>query len=448
MEEVTTWGPRATPPHHNQARRRQGIGTRVWLMISDTGDSRLDEVSKHQIMRRTGLPARDLRALDPVLSYPSSIFGRERAIVVNLEHIKAIITATEVLMINCSNPLVVEFVEDLSHRIAGAFQKAKESNDPYLGGEEKTTHRHGISPKPLIKRKSGGLGKAIDALNVAIKGSIGKNTVDASSIPRSGPISLPFEFRALEACLESACRCLEIETQTLEQEAYPALDQLTSQISTLILDRVRQIKSRLVAISGRVQKVRDQLENLLDDDDDMAEMYLTEKLKLSMEQGLSMRNSLRTSMRTEPEDHLVDVDEMEDEEDSKSFVYSDSYTYVKPNIEELEMLLEAYFAQVEGISQKLSAMSEYVGDTEDYINIMLDDKQNQLLQMGVMLSTANMIMNGGIVVCGIFGMNIHIPLFDGENRQFLETAFGTTFGCIITYLLAICWGRKKYLLSF
>lgn len=89
--------------------------------------------------------------------------------------------------------------------------KAKESNDPYLGGEEKTTHRHGISPKPLIKRKSGGLGKAIDALNVATKGSIGKNTVDASSIPRSGPISLPFEFRALEACLESACRCLEIE---------------------------------------------------------------------------------------------------------------------------------------------------------------------------------------------------------------------------------------------
>ena len=42
---------------------------------------------------------------------------------------------------------------------------------------------------------------------------------------------------------------------TLEQEAYPALDELTSKISTLNLERVRQIKSRLVAISGRVQKV-------------------------------------------------------------------------------------------------------------------------------------------------------------------------------------------------
>ena len=45
------------------------------------------------------------------------------------------------------------------------------------------------------------------------------------------------------------------QTQTLEQEAYPALDELTSNISTLNLERVRQIKSRLVAISGRVQKV-------------------------------------------------------------------------------------------------------------------------------------------------------------------------------------------------
>lgn len=49
------------------------------------------------------------------------------------------------------------------------------------------------------------------------------------------------------------------QTQTLEDEAYPALDELTSQISTLNLERVRQIKSRLVAISGRVQKVNDNL---------------------------------------------------------------------------------------------------------------------------------------------------------------------------------------------
>ncbi|KAE8667886.1 hypothetical protein F3Y22_tig00112354pilonHSYRG00066 [Hibiscus syriacus] len=77
----------------------------------------------------------------------------------------------------------------------------------------------------------------------------------------------PFEFVALEACLEAACCCLENEAKTLELEAHPALDKLTSKISTLNLERVRQIKSRLVAIIGRVQKVRDELEHLLDDDE-------------------------------------------------------------------------------------------------------------------------------------------------------------------------------------
>ncbi|KAJ4833513.1 hypothetical protein Tsubulata_030045, partial [Turnera subulata] len=66
-----------------QTTRRKGIGVRTWLVVSETGQSRLEEVGRHFIMKRTGLPARDLRALDPLLSYPSSILGRERAIVVN-----------------------------------------------------------------------------------------------------------------------------------------------------------------------------------------------------------------------------------------------------------------------------------------------------------------------------------------------------------------------------
>ena len=97
--------------------RRKGIGVRTWMVVSETGESRLEEVEKQYIMRRTGLPARDLRVLDPLLSHPSSILGRERAIVVNLEHIKAIITAKEVLMINSSNPLFIRFLQDLQARL-------------------------------------------------------------------------------------------------------------------------------------------------------------------------------------------------------------------------------------------------------------------------------------------------------------------------------------------
>uniref|UniRef100_A0A6N2MME1 Uncharacterized protein n=1 Tax=Salix viminalis TaxID=40686 RepID=A0A6N2MME1_SALVM len=53
-----------------------------------------------------------------------------------------------------------------------------------------------------------------------------------------GPLKLPWKLLAAE----------------LEIEAYPLLDELTSKISTLNLERVRRLKSRLVALTRRVQK--------------------------------------------------------------------------------------------------------------------------------------------------------------------------------------------------
>ncbi|KAL8096441.1 magnesium transporter MRS2-F-like [Apium graveolens] len=407
--------PTRTAAIHAAPARRKGIGTRVWLVVSESGESHVEEVGKHSIMRRTGLPARDLRVLDPMLSYPSTILGRERAIVVNLEHIKAIITAAEILMINSTNPLVVQFVVDLQERVSTPSDRVN-----YPEQVEGDLQAKGRATLPSNFKK--------DDPNATVLSPAG-----------GGPKILPFEFKALEVCLESACRCLESETQTLEDEAYPALDELTSQISTLNLERVRQIKSRLVAISGRVQKVRDELEHLLDDDNDMAEMYLTEKLAESSREEMSLRE--------EPGIEEVPIDDQryEESEAEQSENNSNISTVLKPNIEELESLLEAYFAQIDGVSQKLANMNEYVDDTEDFINIMLDDKQNQLLQMGVMLSTGNMILNAGIVVVGLFGMNIHIELYLGQPKQFWETALGTVGGCLALYLIAIGWGKKRNL---
>ncbi|KAK6925702.1 LOW QUALITY PROTEIN: hypothetical protein RJ641_007421 [Dillenia turbinata] len=382
-------------------------------MAGDFGGRRVPfPGGKHSIMKHTGLPHHDLRVLDPMLSYPSSILGRERAIVINFEHIKAIITAKEVLMLNSTNPLVALFVDDLRHRVLSS----------------------GLWPKQIDIES-----------NVAW--ALGRDGSDVDDIPHSkgdelettGPKVLPFEFRALEACLDSTCRCLESETQSLEEEAYPALDGLTSKISTLNLERVRQIKSRLVAISGRVRKVRDEIEHLLDDDNDMAEMYLTEKLD-----GQSLK---QTSPSGDSYNDKFQADDEGVGEDSNAEHNSEISTTTKPNIEELEMLLEAYFVQIDGTLQKLSTLSEYVDNTEDCINIMLDDKQNQLLQVGVMLSTANMIINAGIVAVGLFGMNITISLFSAPTIKFWETALGTIVACIALYLIAFGWAKKKNLLD-
>ncbi|KAL8139727.1 hypothetical protein V2J09_005748 [Rumex salicifolius] len=419
--------------------RKKGIGVRAWLMLDSTGQAQVVEAGKHAIMRRTGLPARDLRILDPLLSYPSTVLGRERAIVINLEHIKAIITAQEVLLLNSRDPSVTPFVEELQRRLLRLHQASENQ------GENKQDF------------------KSPDGVKV-----------------------LPFEFIALEACLEAACSSLDSEARTLEQEAHPALDKLTSKISTLNLERVRQIKSRLVAITGRVQKasVRDELEHLLDDDEDMAEMYLTEKLAENLDSsslssvddhdddGIPQSKSVgrmppEISSEANEASDLYDGDHLNPSNLEKGGFYGPSNIGRESrgtrtsttrsaiskqlDVEELEMLLEAYFVQIDGTLNKLTTLREYVDDTEDYINIMLDDKQNHLLQMGVMLTTATLVVSAFVVVAGIFGMNIHISLFNEEElgkHKFWWTVGGGTAGSIFLYIAAIAWCKHKRLLEF
>ncbi|KAI8532149.1 hypothetical protein RHMOL_Rhmol11G0191100 [Rhododendron molle] len=361
------------PPPHQASRRTTNIATKPWLVMSAFGKSRVEEAGKHHIRRRTGIPARDMRILDPALSYPSSVLGRERAIVVNLENVKAIITASEMLLLNPRDPSLSPFVSDLEHKLCNLGNSNTRSNGNE--GIEKSTE-----DSPTFLSKNGGTSRV-----------------------------LPFEFKVLEICLKFVCKCLESEASTLEQEAYPALDELSVSVSTLNLQRVRIIKSRLVALSARVQKVRDELEQLLDDDMDMAEID---------EDGGSSRSS------------------------------SADLSGQKPKVEELEMLLEAYFAQLEGSLSKLSTMREYVNDTEDYINIILDEKQNQLLQTGVVMSTAIMLLSIGIVIAGIFGMNIGTSLFDeGVPMQFNMTTFGIVAGILVLFTVAVLSIKKKGLLG-
>jgi Mg2+ and Co2+ transporter CorA len=451
----------AVPGH-----RKKGTGVRAWMVVDSTGQAEVIEAGKHAIMRRTGLPARDLRILDPQLSYPSTVLGRERAIVINLEHIKAIITAQEVLLLNSRDPSVTPVVEELQRRLMRHYHAttAQELN----GDDSNWSNLYD-------------LGEAQSRTGSPLNFSPGKQ---ALLDDQDGMKVLPFEFVALEACLEAACSFLENEAKTLELEAHPALDKLTSKISTLNLERVRQIKSRLVAITGRVQKVRDELEHLLDDDEDMAEMYLTEKLvqqhlENSSASSLSENDNMDDEvLRSEMDDRIAAEisspvgsatykGELQNINNSQEQAFglakalsrdshgihtstTHSATGKHLDVEELEMLLEAYFVQIDGTLNKLSTLREYVDDTEDYINIMLDDKQNHLLQMGVMLTTATLVLSAFVVVAGIFGMNITIELFDDKESgmpRFLWTVGGSCTGSIFLYVIAIAWCKHKRLLE-
>ncbi|CAL5199715.1 unnamed protein product [Lathyrus oleraceus] len=400
--------------------KKRGQGLKSWIRVDTSGNSQVMEVDKFTMMRRCDLPARDLRLLDPVFVYPSTILGREKAIVVNLEQIRCIITADEVLLLNSLDKYVLQYVIDLQRKL--------------------TTTGAG---------EVGDVGEVWQSDNSDMNQRRGNRNFE-NLYSNTSPDYLPFEFRALEVALEAACTFLDTQAAELEIEAYPLLDELTSKISTLNLERVRRLKSRLVALTRRVQKVRDEIEQLMDDDGDMAEMYLTEK-KSRMEMSFYGDQSMIGYRSADGASISAPVSPVSSPPDSRRLDKSLSMARSRhesmrstesntENIEELEMLLEAYFVVIDSSLNKLTSLKEYIDDTEDFINIQLDNVRNQLIQFELLLTTATFVVAIFGVVAGVFGMNFEIPLFDVPSAfQWVLIITGVVGVCIFS---AFVWFFK------
>ncbi|XP_038875645.1 magnesium transporter MRS2-2-like [Benincasa hispida] len=374
--------------------KKKKQSSRNWILLDCTGQGTVLDVDKHAIMLRVQIHARDLRILDPLLSYPSTILGRERAIVLNLEHIKAIITAEEVLLRDPTDEHVIPVVEELQRRLppSNAFQfQVQGDGKEYQGGQQD-----------------------------------GEAEEDDS----------PFEFRALEVALEAICSFLAARTTELETAAYPALDELTAKISSRNLDRVRKLKSAMTRLTARVQKVRDELEQLLDDDDDMADLYLSRKMSSSSPvSGSGHANWF-------PASPTIGSKISRASRASIATVRGD-----EDDIEELEMLLEAYFMQIDGTLNKLTTLREYIDDTEDYINIQLDNHRNQLIQLELFLSSGTVCLSIYSLVSAIFGMNIPYTWNDDHGYMFKWVVIVSGVACAVLFVTIIYYARYKGLVG-
>lgn len=372
------------------------VAARKWVKVDKSGTSSIIQAEKNELTHQLGVQLRDLRVLDPYLaaSYPSAILSRDRALVVNLEHIKCIIATDYVLVTNAEDDTVLAFVEELQRRCAscidsdGVKQNASQS-----------------SP---------------DLVVLSDKGDMTKENMFPF-------LEIPFELRVLEVVLESVCTHLERLTSELEAAAHPALDALTNKVSTHNLERVRRIKNRMVRLNTRVETIHELLEKLLDDDSDMKDINLTAK-QLDMKRTLSLqRNSLQAGQPpsspfgAEPEDDDADV-------------------------QEVEMVLETYFMHIDNTYNKLQTLTEYIDDTEDYINIELDNQRNQLIRIELVLTAATFAVAIIGSIAGIFGMNLNNGHEDSHALFLVVTIVGTV-GALLVFAAVIAYCRHKKLLA-
>jgi hypothetical protein len=196
------------------------------LMLSDFGDScelLTTEVLVQWLVlacrevcfffHRSILECRESYLLSVRLTLDFACFAaREKAMVINLEFIRAIVTADEVLLLEPLAQEVIPFIDKLRRHF------------------------------PL------------KSVEVDI-GATQVGNVDGNHAKTGAECGLPFESQVLELALEAVCLSFHSSLADLNRHAIFVLDELTKNVSTRNLERVRSLKSNLTSLLAGVHKV-------------------------------------------------------------------------------------------------------------------------------------------------------------------------------------------------
>lgn len=198
--------------------------------------------------------------------------------------------------------------------------------------------------------------------------------------------NLPYEFRALEAIFVFALTNLTSEMKVLLS--------LTQEVLADLDHNITRDKLRLLLIQNKKLKVfykkcvlvRDMLDDLLEQDDMLCDMYLTD--------------------------------------------WKSGIVRIEDDHSEIEMLLETYHNHVDEIVQRTENTISNVRTTEEIINIILDSNRNQLMLLNIKMGVGMFSLGGAIFVGSLYGMNL-------EN--FIEeTDYGYAVATIVG-LLSTVW---------
>nr|TKV98314.1 hypothetical protein SEVIR_9G551800v2 [Setaria viridis] len=334
--------PLAPPAPHFAGRRRNKAPARLWMRMDRWGGCEVFMCDKAFVVERSGVHTRELRVIGPLLSRYPSILAREKAMVINLEFIRAIVTADEVLLLEPLAQEVIPFIDKL---------------------------RHHFPLKSMV----------VDV------GATQVDNLDGKHAQTGAECELPFEFQVLELALEAVCSSFRSSLSDLNRHAVFVLDELTKNVSTRNLERVRSLKSNLTSLLAGVHKVRDEVEYLLDHNENMAQ------LPLSWKQA--------------------------------------------KNQQDQALLVSA-------------AVREYIVDTEDYINIQLDNQRNQLIQFHLALIIVSFGIAINTLIAASFAMNL--PHNGDENTAvgpFWPFVGATSSFCLLVVIVLFTYAWRNRLLG-
>jgi magnesium transporter len=218
--------------------------------------------------------------------------------------------------------------------------------------------------------------------------------------PGSGVFTkLPFELRVLDAALASVIATLEAEHVLIRREVEESLhDSTREDVVYSVLRGLQDYRKRLVAIEQRARQFRSALREILENDDDMAMMYLSDRLA--------------------GKPHIVE------------------------DHQEVEYLLEGYYKNTDAIAESASALLGDVERTIETIQSILDVRRNQILIFEAQLEICMLGFAVSTFVSGLFGMNV-ANFFEESTSAFAILVAACVMGTIVIARYGM-WKLNKY----
>ncbi|KAJ4297824.1 magnesium ion transporter [Kalmusia sp. IMI 367209] len=285
------------------------------------------EFKKSELIAKYGLLPRDLRKIDSSLL--PNILIRPTAILINLLHIRALIKHNRVLVFDAYGT---------------------------TDSKSQSVFMYDLDSK-LRQKESAATG------------------------------TLAYEFRALEAVLISVTLSLEKEFEGVSEPVMRVLMELEEDIDRDKLRYLLVYSKKLGSFEQKARLVRDALSELLDADDDLSAMYLSEKAE---------------GKTREEDDHT-----------------------------EVEMLLESYHKVADEIVQAAENLVSSIRNTEEIVKAILDANRNSLMLLDLRFSILTLALTAGTFVAALYGMNLKNFIEESDFGFWGVSAWCTVFGCIV-----------------
>lgn len=210
-----------------------------------------------------------------------------------------------------------------------------------------------------------------------------------SKLKSKSSISQVYEFRSLECILVNVMAVLESELAVHLSKAKTILKELDSDIDRGKLKSLLVESKKLGVFYQKSALIRDVLDELLDNDDDLQRMHLTNR-----------------------------ADDTAD----------------------LELMLESYYKQCDELVQRTETMINDIKSTEDIVNIILDANRNSLMVFELRIAIMTLAFTVATIIPAFYGMNLK-NYIEESDIAFASVVSGSLF---LGVLVSLWWFRKLH----